>query len=187
MAQEKPADNADDLPADEAEPATKRARRTAAAESEASAALGQRTTKDNAAAGQAPGNEKTFRRLRRASRKTFSADAAAEVQPAAEATAAMTDGEAAAQGANPGRSAEPQEPAASKLQMVSSQVAATAHGDQDAADAEEAQAPAARAERRPQPHKGQPKAAAQEAAGADDLAVKVSADGRLPCHERMCV
>ena len=186
LAEEKPADSADALPAAAAEPAAKRTRGTAAGQDETSAGLVRHATSHNAAADPAADNEKGFRRLRKASRKNFSADSAAEEQPAAEVTAAMSDGEAAVQVANPGSPAEAQEPAASALQIVGP-VAATADGNQVTAVAEEARAPAAGVERPPQPRKGQPKAAAHEAPGAYNLAVKVSAKFPLHYHRSMCL
>ena len=181
LAEEKPADDTEDIPADAAERATKRTWRPAAAQKESSVGLVQHAPSNNAAADPAMDNEKAFRRLRRVSRKNFSADPAAEEQSAAETTAAMTDGKAAVQAANPDGAEEAQEPEASALQ-IAGPAAATAHGNQDTAVAKEAQAPAAGAERQPQPRKAQPKAAAQEAAGANNPAMKVSADGQLPCH-----
>ena len=179
MAEVKPADETEDLPLGAAERPTKPAQKSAAAQDDSSVGLAQRATGDHAAVEPAADNEKAFRRLRRASRKNISASTAAEEQQVAEAAAAMTDGETPVR-ANSGSSGEAQqEPAASALQIVSGPVAAAADGNKDTA--EEAHAPAAGAERRPQQGKGQPKAAAQEAAGADNPAVKVSADTPHPC------
>ena len=179
LAEEKPADDIEDFSTDAAEHATKRIRRTAAAQKDTSAGLVRHAASDNEAEDPARDNEKAFRRLRRASRENLSTDSAAGEHPAAEASAAMIDGEAAGRAAKPGSPAEAQEPAASTLQIVSGPVIATADVDKDTAATEEAREPAAGAERRLQPRKGQPKAAAQEAAGADNPAVKVSADGPL--------
>ena len=181
LAEVKPADDTEDSPAGAAKRAAKRAQRTAAAQDDSSVGLAQRAIGNHAAVDPAPDNEKAFRRLRRASRKNILASSAAEEQQVAEAAAAMTDGEAAVR-ANSGSSEEAQqEPAASALQIVSGPAAAAADQNKDTAAAEEAHAPVAGAERRPQRGKGQPKAAAQEAAGADNPAVKVSADAPHPC------
>ena len=171
----KPAVDTEDSPAGAAERAVKHAQRTAAAQDDSSVGLAQRATGNHAAVDPAPDNEKAFRRLRRASRENYSASSAAEAQQAAEAAAAMTDGEAAVRAISGSSEEAQQEPAASALQIVSGPAAAAADGNKDTAAAEEARAPAAGAERRPQQGKGQPKAAAQEAAGADHPAVKVSA------------
>ena len=183
MAEVKPADDTEDSPASAAERATKRAQRTAAAQNNTSVGMVQRPIDDSAAVDPAMDNEKAFRRLKRAPRKNLSASSAAEEQPAAEADAAMTDSETAVQAANPGDSEEAQQVPASTKQIVSGPAAAAADGMQDAAAAKEAHAPAAGAERQPQPRKGQPKATAQEAAGADNPAVKVSTDGLGPCDK----
>ncbi|CAK0784596.1 hypothetical protein CVIRNUC_007800 [Coccomyxa viridis] len=172
LAEVKPAVDTEDSPAGAAERAVKHAQRTAAAQDDSSVGLAQRATGDHAAVDPAPDNEKAFRRLRRASRENYSASSAAEAQQAAEAAAAMTDGEAAVRAISGSSEEAQQEPAASALQIVSGPAAAAADGNKDTAAAEEARAPAAGAERRPQQGKGQPKAAAQEAAGADHPAVK---------------
>ena len=181
MAEVKPADETEGLPSGAAERPTKRAQKSAAAQDDSSVGLAQRAIGDHAGVDPAPDNEKAFRRLRRASRKNISASSAAEEQQAAEAAAAMTNGEAAVRGDSGSSEEAQQEPAASALQIVSGPAAAAADGNKDTAAAEEARAPAAGAERRPQQGKGQPKAAAQEAVGADHPAVKVSADAPHPC------
>ena len=175
-------EDTEDIPADAAVPFTKRARRTAAAQNDSSVGVLQHAASDDAAADLAPDNEKAFRRLRKASKKNLAAESAPEEQTAEEEAVAVTGGEAAVPVAKPGSSAEAQQVPAASAARIAGPAVATAHGEQDGAAVREAAAPAAGAEGRQKPRKGQPQTAAQEVAGADDPAVEVSAAGPLPCH-----